>query len=297
MDRRVVLIASGDLSHKLKDDGPYGYAIQGPAFDAAVTDAMASADFGRFLTFDESFCDAAGECGLRSFTIMAGALDRKALRAELLSYEGPFGVGYAVAAYDVIGEDASRAFGDAHEDAERERLSSTKSAEDATVRLARATLERYVGTGLVPSRPDALPDELLRERAGVFVSLKRDGRLRGCIGTTAPTTACIADEIIQNAVSAGTRDPRFDPVRRDELPSLVYSVDVLGVPEPVAGPGDLDPKRYGVIVRRGGRSGLLLPDLEGVDTVAEQLAIALRKAGIDPSETYSIARFEVVRHH
>ncbi|MFA5006884.1 MAG: AmmeMemoRadiSam system protein A [Candidatus Izemoplasmatales bacterium] len=295
--RNVVLIASGDLSHKLKEDGPYGFAPEGPVFDNAVTEAMASADFGRFLAFDDSLCDAAGECGLRSFLIMAGALDRKAVKGGLLSYEGPFGVGYAVAAYDVVGDDPARAFGDAFARSETLRLAAVKDGEDPYVRLARETLEAYVGKGRRIPRPNPLPAGLTDRAAGVFVTLKKDGRLRGCIGTTAPTTPCIADEIIQNAISAGTRDPRFDPVNEAELPSLVYGVDVLGPSEPIPGPEALDPKRYGVIVRKGGRSGLLLPDLEGVDTVADQVAIALRKGGIDPGERYALERFEVVRHH
>ncbi len=295
--KRVVLIASGDLSHKLKSDGPYGFASEGPAFDKEVTDAMASAEFGRFLQFDEDFCEAAGECGLRSFTIMAGALDGCQVRSELLSYEGPFGVGYAVAAYDILGPDPARRFDLVHERKERERLAASKAHEDAHVKLARETLEQYVLHHRRIIRPTGLPADLTDVKAGVFVSLKLDGRLRGCIGTISATTACVADEIIQNAVSAGTRDPRFDPVRADELPRLVYSVDVLGAAEPVASKAQLDPQKYGVIVRKGTRSGLLLPHLEGINTVEEQLSIALQKGGIDPDDAYAIERFEVVRHH
>jgi len=295
--KRVVLIASGDLSHKLTSDGPYGFASEGPAFDKEVTDAMASADFGRFLAFDEDFCEAAGECGLRSFTIMAGVLDGCQVRSELLSYEGPFGVGYAVAAYDVLGPDPARRFDLAYEKTQNEQLAECKANEDSHVKLARETLETYVLRRRRISRPDGLPADLTEVRAGVFVSLKLDGRLRGCIGTISATTACVADEIIQNAVSAGARDPRFDPVRADELPRLVYSVDVLGAAEPVASKAQLDPMKYGVIVRKGTRSGLLLPHLEGVNTVEDQLSIALQKGGIDSKDGYVIERFEVVRHH
>jgi len=123
-----------------------------------------------------------------------------------------------------------------------------------------------------------------------------DGQLRGCIGTTAPTTPSVAEEIVQNAVSAGAHDPRFDPVQPDELDKLVYNVDVLGKSSPIDSPVLLDPKRYGVIVQNGTRRGLLLPDLEGVDTVDEQIAIARRKAGIREDEAVQLFRFEVVRH-
>jgi AmmeMemoRadiSam system protein A len=137
---------------------------------------------------------------------------------------------------------------------------------------------------------------MTENRAGAFVSLKKYGQLRGCIGTISPAYSNIAQEIIGNAISAGTRDPRFHPVRKDELDGIVYSVDILGEPEPIESIDQLDVKRYGVIVRAGRRSGLLLPDLEGVDTPEEQVSIALRKAGIRPDENYRMERFEVVRH-
>ena len=135
-----------------------------------------------------------------------------------------------------------------------------------------------------------------REQAGVFVSLKKFGELRGCIGTTGPTTDSVVEEIIQNAISAGTRDPRFEPVTAAELPDLTISVDVLGSPEPIDDTSELDPSRFGVIVQSGGRSGLLLPDLEGVDTALEQLAIARRKAGIRADEPCRLMRFQVTRY-
>ena len=143
-----------------------------------------------------------------------------------------------------------------------------------------------------------LPDELATTQAGCFVSLKKDGELRGCIGTIAPTRESLAAEICANAVSAAVHDPRFAPVRADELDELVYDVDVLSPPEPIEGPEQLDVRRYGVIVSTDdGRRGLLLPDLDGVDTVDEQIDIAARKGGIDPArDSWRLERFEVVRH-
>ena len=297
LGRRAAFIASGDLSHKLKADGPYGFAPAGPVYDEQVTAAMASGDFLRLLTMDQSLCDRAAECGQRSFQIMAGALDVLAVKAELLSHEGPFGVGYGVATFTVTGRDDTRRFAERYAAAERERLASRKAAEDPWVRLARLSLETYVRTGKPLERlPDGLPRELTQERAGAFVSLHIGDRLRGCIGTTAPTTASVAWEIAQNAVSAYSRDPRFPPVRASELDQLEYSVDVLGAPEPVISAAQLDVKRYGVIVSCGMRRGLLLPDLDGVDTVEEQIDIARRKGGISAVEKYSLERFEVVRH-
>ena len=168
---------------------------------------------------------------------------------------------------------------------------------DPHIALARLSVETYVRTGRAAALPDGVPDELLARRAGVFVSLHEHGELRGCIGTISATCASIADEIIQNGVSACSRDPRFDPVRPDELDYLEYSVDVLGDAEPIASPAALDPKRYGVIVTKGWKRGLLLPNLDGVDTVDYQLEIAKRKAGISPwDDDVQLERFEVVRH-
>lgn len=297
LNRRVVYVASGDLSHKLKADGPYGFAPEGPLFDKECMEALASGDFLRLLSIDAEFSERAAECGLRSFWMMAGALDRRRVDCEQLSYEGPFGVGYGVASFIVGERDESRAFGDAFEAAQKERLAARKATEDEYVKLARMSLETFVKTGKYADVPKDLPPELSSTRAGAFVSLKKDGMLRGCIGTILPVTESLGAEIVRNAVSACSEDPRFSPVTEDELDALVYSVDVLTEPEPIMSDELLDPKRYGVIVESGGRRGLLLPDLAGIDTVAEQLSIACRKGGIDPEGPVKLWRFEVVRHH
>ena len=297
LGRKAVFVASGDLSHKLKNDGPYGYAPEGPVFDRRVTQAMADGDFLKFLTMDAGLCEQAAECGLRSFQIMAGALDGLAVEANLLSYEGTFGVGYGVAVFTVTGPDENRRFARQCEELEHARLAERKAAEDPWVKLARLSLETYVRTGKqLDTLPDGLPGEMTGRAAGAFVSLHAHGQLRGCIGTTGPTTNSVAWEIVQNAVSACSRDPRFAPVRANELNSLEYSVDVLGEPEDISSPAELDIKRYGVIVSCGGRRGLLLPDLEGVDTIEQQIDIARQKGGISSREQYTLERFEVVRH-
>lgn len=165
------------------------------------------------------------------------------------------------------------------------------------VKLAKDTIEQYIRERTVlPVRDEDLTPEM-KEHAGVFVCLKVRGMLRGCIGTFEPAEKDVATEVVRNAVSAATCDPRFPCVRADELPELEYSVDVLTPPEKVAGPEDLDPKRYGVIVQAGSRRGLLLPDLEGVDTVAAQVGIAMKKAGIVHGTPVTLYRFEVKRYH
>ena len=293
---RIVFVASGDLSHKLQDYGPYGFAPEGPQYDARIMDVMGRAAFGELLEFDETFCEKAAECGHRSFVIMAGAFDGMAVRAQELSHEDVTGVGYGICMYEPAGEDPERCFLDAYLRKQRRKLEAEREAADPYVRLARETVETYVRTGQVISCPEGLPKEMLETRAGAFVSIHEHGKLRGCIGTISPVTGCVAQEIIDNAVSAATRDPRFDPIEEEELGWLSISVDVLGEAEEIGSMDELDVKRYGVIVSKGFRRGLLLPDLDGVDTPEEHVAIARKKAGIGAGETVKLERFEVVRH-
>ena len=166
--------------------------------------------------------------------------------------------------------------------------------ESPPVQLARETVESYITRGEIPHPKNITPE--MKGKAGVFVSLHKNDELRGCIGTIEPSEANIAQEIIRNAISAATGDPRFNQVTADELPELQYSVDILTEPEPVQNEKDLDPKKYGAIVEAGWRRGLLLPDLEGVDTVERQLEICRMKAGIGPKEPVKLYRFEVKRY-
>jgi AmmeMemoRadiSam system protein A len=163
------------------------------------------------------------------------------------------------------------------------------------VELAKQSVETYVREGKIIQPPEPLQPEMA-EKAGVFVSLKKHGRLRGCIGTYMPSCESIEIEVVINAIAAATKDPRFPPVEENELNDLTYSVDVLSPPWKVKNVSELDPKKYGVIVVSGHRKGLLLPDLEGVDTVEEQLRITRLKAGILLHEEVEIYRFEVKRY-
>ena len=294
--RKAVLVASGDLSHKLQEYGPYGFAKEGPEYDERIMDAAGRAAFGEMLAFDEHFCEKAAECGHRSFVIMAGALDGLEVEAKAYSHEDVTGVGYGICSFHPKGKSEDRRFLAKYRAEREEKLNARRAAEDPYVRLARETVETYVTERRTPEIPEGLPEEMERERAGVFVSLHKDGALRGCIGTFLPTRENIAREIVSNAVSAATRDPRFDPVRPEELKWLEISVDVLSKPERISGTDQLDVKRYGVIVSSGGRRGLLLPDLDGVDTVEEQVDIARRKGGIPEGAPLTLERFEVKRH-
>ena len=162
------------------------------------------------------------------------------------------------------------------------------------VRLARKTVETFVKEGKVPEPGELTPE--MRQKAGVFVSIHKHGGLRGCIGTFEPQRENVAQEIMTNAIGSATRDPRFPPVVPKELRELDYSVDVLTKPEPIESQDQLDPQKYGVIVECGIRRGLLLPDLEGVDTVDYQIEICRQKAGIAPDEPVNLYRFEVRRY-
>lgn len=290
----AVIIASGDLSHRLSSEGPYGYNELGGEFDREIIKLLQKGDVLGVFNLNRKLVDAAGECGLRSFYILLGSLEGKNINGELLSYEGPFGVGYGVMRLE--SEDVQgREFLDKLIKQKEIEIKEGRANEDLYVRLARESLVHHIKTGEFIKIPEYVTEDMLKEKRGVFVSIKKHGELRGCIGTILPVTKNVASEIIRNAVEAGEKDPRFYPVEEDELDDLEYSVDVLMLPEK-ASKDELDPKKYGVIVRKGGRVGLLLPDLEGVDTVDEQLRIALSKAGISQNEDYTIERFEVIRH-
>ncbi|MDF9409983.1 MAG: hypothetical protein A4E52_00034 [Pelotomaculum sp. PtaB.Bin013] len=294
LGRKVALLASGDLSHGLTKDAPGGYLPRGKEFDEELVRLLSIPDIEGVLKMDQSLVQLAGECGYRSIVMMLGALDGYGVKAEILSYEGPFGVGYMVASLEPSGENMAQSILAKMEDEQKNKIALRRAEESFLVRVARETLERHV-KGEPPVDVSGVPDEF-KKRAGVFVSIKKRGSLRGCIGTITPTKRSIAEEVAANAISAGINDPRFQPVGQEELADLEYSVDVLQPPRPVKSYDELDPKKYGVIVRTGLRSGLLLPNLEGVDTVEEQVSIARQKAGIKEYEQAELERFEVTRY-
>ena len=228
--------------------------------------------------------------------IMAGVLDGLKVEAKQLSHEDVTGVGYGICTFRPGEASEERKFLAIWRQKQAEKLTKQRAAGDSYVRLARETIEKYIVSGERKKVPDWALPEMTERRAGVFVSIHEDGRLRGCIGTILPMYGSVAEEIIHNAVSASTRDPRFDPIRPEELDRLEINVDVLTAPERIESKKELDVKRYGVIVSSGSKRGLLLPDLDGVDTVDEQVDIAMRKGGISPREKITLERFEVIRH-
>ena len=293
LNKNTVIIASGDLSHRLTEDGPYEYSPQGAKFDKELIENLENGNVVNIFNMDKCMIEEAGECGLRSLYILLGAMEGNSIQGELLSYEGPFGVGYGVMKFKQESENISNL--DKLLKIKEESFNKKIYNSNPYVKLARESLNYYFKYKRLMIASNDLPREMLEERHGVFVSLKKFGQLRGCIGTIFPTTDCVANEIIRNAIQAAIADPRFLEVTEDELVDIDISVDVLTNPIKAI-KEELNPKIYGVIVSKGQNRGLLLPDLEGVDTVEEQLNIACQKGGIDPNSDYSIEKFEVIRY-
>ncbi|HZK24692.1 MAG TPA: AmmeMemoRadiSam system protein A [Oscillospiraceae bacterium] len=283
LKRHAAVICSADLSHRLKEDAPAGYSPAGQEFDQKLIHLVERFDVEAILNLNHRLVEEAGECGYRSLIIALGILDGETVEPEILSYEGPFGVGYLVADLTPGRKRTLQPF------------ASTRTQESEHVQLARHTLETFVRTKQVITPPTA--SSLCQQRAGAFVSLHLNGELRGCIGSIEAQQANLAAEIVENAISAGIYDPRFPPVTAKELSGLVYSVDVLAAAEAVDSMAELDPQQFGVIVEEGQRRGLLLPNLSGVETAEVQVSIALQKAGINPSELYQLYRFRVQRYY
>lgn len=294
---KVAVAGSGDLSHCQKAGTAYGYKECGPAYDENIMNILADADFLELLTIPEHDSDEAMVCGQKSFCVLAGTLDGMAVKASDPVHSAAFGVGYGVVSYEPSGPDADRHFLITANAQALEAYNERIAKEDPYVTLARMTINHYIKGHELVLPGTSLPEEMLTEKAGVFVSIHENGKLRGCIGTTSPVRECVANEIIENAISASTRDPRFPAIQPWELENLEIHVDVLQPAEKIADERELDVKKYGVIVTKGNRRGLLLPDLEGVDTIEKQVSIAREKAGLSADEPdCQLERFEVVRH-
>lgn len=293
LQSKAVLVASGDLSHRLKEEGPYSYSPYGKKFDTEFLSALESGNMKNLLDINYELIKESGECGLRSTYILAGAMDGKDIDTKILSYEDTFGVGYGVVKFNTKKSERKLSV-ELKKDQENNKIEKLSKG-DLYTQLARKSLYYYYDKGHYLKEPDDLPHEMLNERRGVFVSLKKEGELKGCIGTIGAITDNVAQEIIRNAVSAATQDPRFPKVAKDELGYLDISVDILFEPEPCT-LNDLNVYEYGVIVSTLDKRGLLLPKLDGINSVDEQIKIALEKAGINYNEDFLIERFKVERH-
>ncbi|MFH1381494.1 MAG: AmmeMemoRadiSam system protein B [Chloroflexota bacterium] len=267
LDREAVIIASSDMTHYESRESAWRKDMQAIG---AIVEMNEDELLKRIEEFDISMCGYAP-----AISLIAAAKELGASRTEFAKY---------MTSGDTTGDFAS-VVGYAG-------VLIMKMS--AIAQLAKETVETFVRDGKVLEPKDLTPE--MKERAGVFVSIHKLGALRGCIGTYEPRADTVAEEIVANAISAATDDPRFPPVSAPELPNLDYSVDILTRPEPVKDEKSLDAKKYGVIVQCGWRRGLLLPDLEGVDTPQEQISICCEKGGISPGEPLKLYRFEVKRY-
>lgn len=295
-NKDIVVIASGDLSHKLMDSENYSFNENGKKFDELYQEAILNKDIVSAINFDISICEDAGECGKKSIDILLGILESHDFDVERYSYEHPFGVGYSVISFKRIRRDNSRKLLEKIMEDKECKLKAIQDNEGEYVKLARKAIEKYILKEKKISLPKTSSDKLFSEKAGVFVSLKTDSGLRGCMGTTSPICRNLGEEIIENAIKSASMDSRFETVDKSELCSLIISVDILSRPEIVEDIDNLDPKEYGIIVESDYKRGLLLPNLDGITSVEEQIKIALNKGGINPHDMYKMYRFTVERH-
>lgn len=272
--RKIAFIASGDMSHRLQPDAPGGYHPQAQHFDEEFIHFVDEGQVNRLLDFDPDLQEAAGEDALDATLVALGSVDNDMHGHRVLDYEGPFGVGYGVAVL-------------------HERDGDTRASAISLARVARTSVEAALGM-CEAARPE--PDaDFLRERMPVFVTIRtREGNLRGCVGTVQPRRANLIEETWCNARTAAFEDQRFKPIRADELDELVFEVSVLHSFEDVTDESQIDPHTHGVLVLAfDGRRGLLLPDIDGIDTAEEQIAIARRKGHISEDEAVHLQRFQV----
>jgi AmmeMemoRadiSam system protein A len=287
LGQRWAVLASGDMSHRLREGAPAGYDPRAQRFDAAVRTLIESGALVQLAAIDPELRDLAAEDVVDSCVVAAAAVEFDATGCRLIDYEGPFGVGYLEAIlHEREPPGVDRAAGIPADD-------PAAAPPAALLGIARAAIASHLHA--LPYQPRTLSPPW-DEARGAFVTLRtREGVLRGCVGHIEPGFETLSDEIASCAVAAATRDSRFAPVARGELDDLRIELSLLSSPEPIADPAALDPARYGVVVASGARRGVLLPAIEGIASASEQLRIARAKAGIPLGEPASLARFEVLK--
>lgn len=286
LDRRVALIASGDMSHRLRPSSPCGFDPAGRRFDERFVAALESPSSDAVTRIGTDLSDAAAEDVVAPVEIALAAVAAAASGRLVLSYEGPFGVGYGVA----ILYERGPAGGEVAVKPEPGELPARIAACGDLPRVARAAVAARLQGGT--EAPPGVRAGKLRQRGGVFVTIRTEtGELRGCQGAPVALNDVVADTW-HHAIHAALHDPRFPPVAEEELPRLRFSVSLLGALETVGNVAELDPATYGILVTAwDGRRGLLLPGIAGVTTAGEQIAIAREKGGIGPTVPVAIERF------
>ena len=272
-DKKVALIASGDLAHKFNLPNPKIAKL----FEEEFCNLLSNGNIQGILNMREDILMRASECGYIPTVAVLGALSDLKLSPQLLSFESPLGVGYLVA------------------ELYNSSPTSTKVQDNPYLILARRAIEEYILKGKIIELSEPLPEDF-KKRAGVFVCIELQGELRGCMGTERAYKSNLAEEIISNAIVCATADPRFNPLTPEELPFIKISLDILSEALPVESLEELDPKEWGVIVKSGDKVGILLPDIEGVETPEQQIEIARRKGGIEAGEETKLFKFRVTRY-
>lgn len=285
LKRRTAIIASGDMSHRLTHTAPAGYDPEAHRFDEAFIHLLQDAAVRNLSQIDPALQERAAEDVVDATAVAVAASDYRTTGHAVLSYEGPFGVGYGVA---ILFEPKKSPGGNAPATAIADNVVAQLSELPHVARWAVGEKLR----GGVTKAPFCARGEPA-ERHAVFVTVRTDdGKLRGCRGVTTPGAENVVSETWHSAVAAAFFDPRFPSVTTEELPRLRFTVTVLGPLEPIVSVAELDPAIYGVLLHADdGRRGVLLPAIAGIDTVAEQLAVARHKAGIADDEPVRIDRF------
>ncbi|MBM7561832.1 AmmeMemoRadiSam system protein A [Fusibacter tunisiensis] len=309
LGKNIVVIASGDMSHALKDNGPYDYLPEGPQFDSLMVKAIDQNKPWDVFAASEKMIAGAKECGLRSYAMLLGLFLKSSIASRLYSYEGPFGVGYLCASFYEVGVAHRDSWYASLNEMWEKRTAESRQKEHPYVQFARAVIasrvKRMVPPKVIFQTTHVVVDavriqisnlqEIQSIKRACFVSIKQEGQLRGCIGTLFPVYDNLLIEIYHNAMAAATKDGRFYPIQVEELNNLTVSVDVLSDMERVANFDGLDPKKYGVYLISNRKNGVLLPDLEGIKTVEEQVGIAASKGGFLVEEIEEMYRFTVDR--
>ena len=290
----AVVIASGNLSHRLSANSPAGFSAEGEAFDKEVRRLLLHEDINGFLTFDPKHKESAAQCGLDVLRMLIGTLDGFQYTANILSYEAPAGIGL-LAAQLYEGKAKESAF-IRYLAEEEERRKTEQRDETAPLKLARYALTEAVHHGIEATLPEDTPSELLKENGGVFITLKNEGQLRGTYGTLRATQPTLAEEIIFTTFRAAVKDPFLPPIGERELHDIALTVDFIGTPVEIRDISELDPDRYGILVETRGKSAVILPGEPGVETAEDQVKAAKAKAGIHPWHRVKIKRFAVTRY-
>lgn len=296
LDRKTVFIASGNLSKRLKEESEHRYLKEAVDFDTEMIYSLQNGDVESIFNMDKYNLSKIIGCGLKSIFIMLGVMDSEMINGELLSYESAFNSAYSVMEFNNVQKTESRLDSLISKRQENiNKLNKKTTSSNPYVKLARESLNHYYTTNHLMAVSENIPSELRKNQGGVFVSLKKSGELRGCVGTVLPQTDSIAQEIIRNTVEAATNDAKFPRLTLDELAEIDICVDVLDRPHK-ATKKTLNPKKYGILITQGHKRGIVLPNINGVNTPLSQIKLACEKANINMKEKYEIEKFEVTRY-